>query len=545
MKNSLMKILALTMAAAMALTACAGRHDPDPVTDPLPEAGEINISLGAGPATLDPALCSTSEEFSYVGHLFEGLTAVAADGTVSGAAAAEWTVEENELGLPVYTFTLRDGLKWSDGQALTASDFVFAWRRALDPATGSPFAYLLTVIRNGSAVSSGEKTGEELGVEAVDEKTLKVTLEGACPYFTLLTSMPVYFPLREDKVTADPTSWSVSPSTCIGNGAYTLVSWTRDSLLTLAKSASYRGAADVSIDKLNFYMKSDAEGMYLSYEAGALQYAADFPDHLYDELKADGRVAESPLAESYYYIMNTKSGALADPLVRKALMIAVDRSALEVVGKSAAMSAVPEGMTSVGQKEPFTGKAKDYADSVIVDHEAAVTQAKALLEQAGYPGGAGLPAITLIVNDTEAHTSIANAIAAGWLEELGVKVTVEVLPYEEFTSHRASGNFDIARGGAVADFSDPASVLELFISGLSANWYGSEEYDTLIKSSMAETDPAAREAMLSDAEYLLMSDAVVIPLLQSRSVVLCSYALSGVTVSPLGVVSFAAASIAG
>ena len=248
------RFLAALTAGLLLLAACSAPEPESPPEPELPGTGHtaegaltLNIHLGGEPASLDPAYATADDGGSYVLHLFEGLTALGPDGKARPAAAESWELEEDEDGLPVYTFTLREEALWSDGEPVEAEDFVYAWQRVLDYQAPTPNAYLLYPIRNAQRYREGvpvqgddgtstyENTLEpkDLGLEAVDERTLKVTLEGPCPDFLELLAQPAFCPVRQDIVEENPESWSQSAATCVGNGRFLLQEWKHDQSLTM------------------------------------------------------------------------------------------------------------------------------------------------------------------------------------------------------------------------------------------------------------------------------------------------------------------------
>lgn len=574
------RLLAALTAALMLLAACSA---PPPEPEPEPagtgltreDGAAVNLHLGGEPSTIDPAFATADDGGSYVLHLFEGLTAMGADGKAEPAAAAEWTAEEDDNGLPVYTFTLREGMSWSDGTPVTAEDFAYAWLRALDPEKGSPNAHQLFVIHNAQRYREGVPEAgedgafttqftvkpEEVGIEAVDETTLKVTLEGPCPDLPELMALPVWCPVSKAAVEANPDTWTQSAATCVTNGRYLLSEWNHDRNLLLAKNDQHREAGK-GPELLNFVLSDDAEAVYGDFAAGRLQYASAIPTLQREEEAAAGRFAQQPRAGVYYYLFNAAKEPFNDSRVRRAVSLAIDRTALAQGGidRAPAYGLVPDGIPDTAAGKDFSKYAPPLSGGSAADRE----EARKLLAEAGYPGGEGFPQVRFITNDTAAHLEAAEAVREMLAEVLGIDMAISALSTQDFLAARAGDGWDMARGGLAGDRMDAAPYLEGWSAGAGANYGGfsSEEYDKLI--AYARTAPEelpepeegeaageedddgelklTRMEALHVIEKLLVADeAAVAPLWQYREPELTAEGLTGVVRSPLGYRLFYAA----
>ncbi len=504
------RLMALLMALALLgiSAGCGAAEDPAPGTGETQDLeGTLNLHLGGEPPSIDPAFATAGAGGAYAVQLFEGLTTLDKDLEVTAGAAANWTVGIAEDGLPLYTFSLREDAKWSDGRAVTAQDFVFAWRRAADPATRADSAYLLYPIRGARQILEGTVTQgedgtakteylkpEELGVFAVDEHTLEVTLEGPCPYFLQLLTLPVFFPVREDAVEKSPLGWTGTPETCLSNGPYKLGRWNHDCSMTMERSELYWGDTQESPRVLNFVLSQDDGALFQDFESGRLLLAGSYPPVERDALKEAGTLAEVPMLGTYYYAFNTQKEPWDKPELRRAVALALDRRALADTGdfgRLAAAGLVPPG---VPDREPGGDFRAAAAPFFAQDPQQDLDLAKTLLAEAGYPGGTGLPALTFLTNDTPGHVEMAN-LAAGMLEEnLGITVNVRALGWEQFQAAKAEGEWDLVRGGTMGVVRDAYAFLDAFVTGSPQNdgLYTSEAYDAAVAGSRAAEEPEER-----------------------------------------------------
>lgn len=582
-------------ALAAGLLVLAGCSAPEPESEPalegtgstVEDALTLNLHLGGEPSTIDPAYATADDGGSYVLHLFQGLTALDKNGKAAPAAAESWTVEEDDEGLPVYTFTLRPDGAWSDGAPVTAGDFVYAWTRVLDYEHPTPNAYELYPIRNAqryhegvpAAAEEGEASGEEaaitlqhsltpedLGLEAVDDTTLKVTLEGPCPDFLELLALPAWCPVRQSAVEANPDSWTQSAATCITNGPYLLKAWDHDQSLTLIINDRYGDTEAPAV--LHFVLSDDAEALYNDFRAGRLQYASAIPTLDRPAMEESGRFSQVGRAGVYSYLFNTSKKPFDDARVRRAISLSIDREALAAavgVDLLPAYGLVPNGI-------PDTLAGKDFAkvSPAIIARPSNLTEAQHLLSEAGYPGGAGFPQLRFITNDSPAHLTAAEEVRQQLAEKLGIDMAISALSTRDFQTARAGDGWDMARGGIVGSRMDPAPYLTGWSSGSAVNYGGfqSEDYDQLLLASYTapETPPEEEEGSAEaesgsdadtgtegeeEAETLVIPDtrmeilhaietllvgeeAVVVPLWQYQEPVLTAEGLRGVVASPLG-----------
>ncbi|MFP4125591.1 MAG: peptide ABC transporter substrate-binding protein [Alphaproteobacteria bacterium] len=477
----------------------------------------------AEPETLDQHLTSTVYEAHILRDLYESLVVHGPEAEILPGAAASWSVSDDGL---VYTFEIRDDARWSNGDDLTARDFVFSYRRILDPATGAKYANILYPIKGAEAVNKGEAAPESIGVRAVDTRTLEITLEAPMPYFLELlthqTSLPVHPPSVDEHGMA-----FARPEHMVSNGAYTLVEWVPNAHIKLEKNAAFHAADEVAIDEVYYYPTEDRSAALRRFMAGELHSNDDAPveqmDFMRERLGDQLRIA--PYLGTYYYAVNMEDEALGDARVRRALSVAIDREFLaeEIWGDAMlpAYSFVPPGINNYD--EPAYA---DYRDMAMFDRE---DEAMAILAEAGYGPDNPLE-VEIRYNTSENHQRTATAIASMW-QPLGVETTLHNTDTKtHYANLRDRGDFDIARAGWIGDYSDPQNFLFMVESdnvGFNYARYENSEYDALMDEAKAATDLEARAQILHRAEEVFMRDLPFIPLLYYSSINLVSDELVG------------------
>lgn len=527
MKKKLTLGLAMIMVSSMALAGCASKTETTGGTATGSEAttGEtgtdsdedyvlaadqtLRYNLGADPLTLDPQLNSATEASHIINNVFEGLMREK-DGEVVPGIAESYTLSEDGL---VYTFTLRDAT-WADGQPVTAGDFEFAWKRGANPATASEYMYLFESanILNAGAIAKGEKSIDELGVKAIDDKTLEVTLSAPTDYFLGLTGFATLMPVREDMVD-DEGAWAKDPAKYIGNGPFKMSEYKMGDQIVLVKNENYWNAENVNLEKIVMYMIVDESTAHTRYTAGELDVNELIPtDEIPTLIAEDPTFYIMPKIGTYYYAFNMNNEALKDARVRQALSLAINREQIvkEVTkgGQKVAYGFMPEGITD-NEGKSFTETAGDYG----VNPKGDVEKAKALLAEAGYPDGAGLPEIEILYNTSESHKLIAEAMQEMWKQNLGINVKLTNQEWAVFQETTNNNAFDsLARRGWIGDYNDPQTMLEIFESTNTQNIgrYSSETFDTEMQLSR-ETMGAERMEHLYKAHDILMEDMPIIP----------------------------------
>jgi oligopeptide transport system substrate-binding protein len=468
----------------------------------------FNRGNSADPESLDPHKTSTVYEANILRDLFLGLMTQNAKAEVVPGAAESYTVSEDGK---TYTFKLRQGALWSDGTPVTADDFVFSWRRLVDPATASEYAYMLSPVVNADAVNKGEKKLEELGVRALDPGTFEVTLNAPTPYFLEMLTHQSAFAVSKanvEKLGAD----FVKPGNLVSNGAYVLTEFVPNDHIKLVKNPKFYDAANVQIDTVNFIPTEDRSTAMKRFEAGELDSNDDIPTEQLADLKAKfgDQIRIGPYLGTYYYAFKTDKAPWENVKLRHAISMAIDRDYLaDKVWQNTmlpAYSFVPPGIGG------YKSRTMDYAEMSQLDRE---DEAKKILTELGYGPDKPLK-MEIRFNTSENHKNTAVAIQEQ-LKPLGVEVTLlntDTKTHYGFLEQR--GDFDIARAGWIADYKDPENFLALCKSGVGNNYggYANQEYDALMAQAAAATSPETRMTLLSDAEALgVARDLCVVPLL--------------------------------
>ncbi len=450
-------------------------------------ANALNIFMADEPSSLDPALAATVADMSLAANSFEGLMTYDENGQLQCAQAEKYEVSEDGL---TYTFTLRDGLKWSNGEPLTANDFAYAWRRAADITNAADYAYLFNVFADAQLDEEGNLVGLGEGSVEVSEdgKTLTAHLNAVCPYFLDLCAFPTFFPVYEASSTATATeglptgTWANDAGDAyVCNGAYVLNAWNHDSDMTFVKNENYRGAADVSVNTLNFMLTSDNATAFTAYQAGDLDFVSEIPADEMDALLAANspELHMVPSLGTYFVACQYNSPLYQElglteeqaKVFRHALCLLIDRqNIIDNVGKAgqhAATSFVPEGCAD-GNGGEF--KNKDYFS--VEDYEANVEEAKSLLESIGLWDGSQLTqpvSFSILTNDTDVSLKLCEALQQDWAQ-LGMEVTINKEENATYRADRQAGNYDVCRANWLMDYNDPINMLEMWASS-SANDY--------------------------------------------------------------------------
>lgn len=474
------------------------------------------------PETLDQHKTSTVAEANILRDLYEGLVIYDAAANVVPGVAESWTISDDGT---VYTFRLRDDAIWSNGDPVTAGDFVYSFNRIMDPATGAKYATILYPIRNAEAINKGETA--ELGVKALDDRILEITLESPAPYFLQLLTHQTGLPVHRASIEQYGADF-LRPGNMVSNGAYTLVSFTPNDKIVLQKNPRFHDADSVAIDTVEFVPFEDRATCARRFEAGEVQSCSDIAAEQIEDLKArlGDQVHISPYLGVYYYALNTAHEPLNDVRVRQALSMAIDRDFLADEIWSGAMlpawSWVPPGIGNYTDAAPQL----DYADLPMLDREDKATE---LLAAAGYGPDHPLE-VEISYNTGENHKNTATAIASMW-EPLGVIVTFNVRDSSaHYAMLRDEKAHDVARAGWIGDFSDPQNFLFLNRAdnpGFNYGNYDNPDYDALLDKAAGITDLAERAEVLADAEQIFLDDMPQIPLLFYSSLSLVSPKLSG------------------
>jgi len=509
----------------------ADTNDTNATNDTTAKGGTINVHVGPEPNSIDPALNVTVDGGSLLNHAFEGLTKIDQDGIYVDAQAASHTVSEDGL---VYTFTLRDDIRWSDGQSVKASDFVYAWQRLVDPATGAEYNYIIDMVQNANAIMTGDAKPDTLGIKALDDKTVEITLVAPCAYFLEICAFPNTFPVRQDIIEAYGDAWATEPEHYVSNGPYTLTEWDHQSKMVYSKNQNYYGADALGPDQINFMLIEDWNSVLTAFKNGDILFGDELPSEEMEAMKGNG-LYFAPQLGTYFLCINNQKEEFKDVNVRKALALAIDRQyIIDSVKKNGAVPAdtfVAKSLTEPDGTE-FHSNADAWYDTS--DYDANVSKAQKLLEDAGYPNGVGFPSIEIMINP--GHEDVAQAVQNMWQEKLGLNVTVATNDWAVFVETRQNGEYQIARHGWLADYNDPISFLDMWVSGGGNNdaKFSNEEYDKLIQEVKTTTDNNERYTKMHEEEKILGEEMPIIPIYYYTDPYLQSDSLRGVYTAPLG-----------
>ena len=501
--NPLRPFARLVLIFALALGAC---HDPS--RRPTCPAGKVCIEYGNDiePATLDPSMAQLVAESLVIGDLMMGLTTEAADGSVIPGMAARWETSPDGL---TWTFHLRP-TQWSDGAPVTADDFVFAYRRILDPKTGSPYAYMVELLKNGAAVTAGKAAPETIGARALGPRTLELRLEHPAPYLPQILTHNSFYPVPEHVVRRYGDAW-VQPGRYVSNGAYRLVGWRLGDKMTVEKNPRFFDAAHVCVDRINYYPTSDYVAAERRIGRGELDLITQFQSnrlqHIREVLPGYARTHLWMLT-AYITFNNHDPGPLRDLRVRRALSESIDRQFITEkllrAGQAPAYSFVPPGTANA---EP--GAATVWAKRSFAERQA---EARRLLAQAGYGPGHPLKLEMKTATVTDSLL-LVQAVQADW-RDVGVDVRIAQTEGQILFADLNARNFQAGFVSWIADYNDPLTFLSLFQSNTGAQNYGdyaNPAYDAELAAADQEPDARRRAALLARAEQIMLADEAVAP----------------------------------
>ena len=543
MKKKLSLIIAVVLVFTLALSACGktgttgGPATPSPTTPetstqpppPPPPAKNLTIELGPDPETLDPAINSAVDAGNYMVFLFEGLVIKDEKGQPAPGQAKSWDVSADGKS---YTFHLRSGLKWSNGEPLTAKDFVYSWQRVCDPETAAPYADTVLAMVDGfdEAVETGNP--KALKVSAPDDNTFIVNLTWNCPYFLGLCAFPTLYPVNQATVEKNGDAWSTSAATYVSNGPFMITDIVLSSHIMLAKNPNYQAADRVKLDTIKLLLMENDAAALAVYKSGEAQMIKSLPAGEMDTLKNDPDYRLSPIQGTYYLCLNNDREPFTNWKVRMALSLAIDRQYVaDTLMKGTYIPApnfVGPGISDWDGSE-FMNNAnggKPYID--INDHAGNLEKAKKLLAEAGYPDGKGLPEFTYSTNDAAYHKVVAEYLQQAW-GELGVKVKIDIVEWRSFLPMRRAGDYEAARNGWVCDYDDPSNLLELCETGNGNNngKFSNSKFDDAMARSRTAATFKERWAALHEAEDIMMNLAGVVPVAYYADFYLVSPKITG------------------
>lgn len=470
---------------------------------------ELNRHIKDEPASLDPAKAVGLPEIQVIRDLFEGLTNQDATGALIPGVATKWQTNNNRI----WTFTLRSDARWSDGSPVTAEDFVYSWRRLVDPKTSSPFASFaaLAGIENAQAITEGKVAPDKLGVSALDSQTLQVQLDKNVPFFPLLTASFALFPVKQATVEKYGNNWT-RPENLVGNGAFVLASRVVNEKLVVTPNRQYWDNAKTVLTRVTFIPINQESAATKRYLSGGIDITESFPKNMYHKLleTLPGQVYTPPQLGTYYYAFNTQKGPTADPRVRLALSLTINRDI--IAHKVLGTGEKPAWHFTPDVTHGFMPQPALFQD---MTQEERNLQAKMLLAAAGFGPEKPLK-LSLLYNTSENHQKIAIAIASMWRKALGAEVTLKNQEWKTYLDSRRSGDFDVIRASWIGDYNEASTFLSLMTSTNSGNIarFSSSAYDKVIAQATSETDEKARNKDYNEAEKILAEQAPIAPIYQ-------------------------------
>lgn len=464
---------------------------------------------GAEPEDLDPHTSKGEIEHNIQLALFEGLVAEEPrTASPTNGVAERWVVSEDKK---LWTFYLRKNARWSNGDPVTARDFIDSWQRNLTPSLASQYAYMLHVVKNAKAFNEGTLTNfSEVGFKLIDDHTLQIQLESPTPYFLSLilhTSWyPVHLPtLRKHGRVDDRRNRWTRPENFVGNGAFNLKEWRMGSHILVEKSPTYWDAANVKLNKIYFYANESMDSEEKMFRGGQIHLFKECPQAKIDFYRKNKPhlINIAPILSTYFYRINVTRPPMNDKRVRRAMAMAIDRRA------------IVEKVTRGGQMPAYNLTPPDTAGynceaKLVEDIEAA----RKLLAEAGYPNGENFPKVEILFNTLESHRAIAEALQEMWRKNLNINVTLRNEEWKVYLSSMQQLDYFISRAGWGGDYDDPNTFMDMFVTGGGNNETGwsSKKYDNLIAQAGMIADPVKRFALFQEAEKHLMEEMPIIPI---------------------------------
>ncbi|QXO18420.1 MULTISPECIES: ABC transporter substrate-binding protein [Vibrio] len=525
-KNKITQALLLGAGLAVASASFSSLAANVPAGTKLADKQEFVRGNGTEVASIDPHKTEGVPESHVIRDLLEGLVNQDANGKTVPGVAESWETTDNKT----FIFHLRKDAKWSNGDPVTADDFVYSFKRAVDPATASPYSWYIemTTMVNAADIIAGKKDKETLGVKALDANTLEVNLETSVPYFVKMMGHTTVKPVHRATVEKWGDQWT-KPEHFVGNGAYVVDKWTVNERLVLKRNPYYWDNAHTVIDQVTYLPIENQVAEMNRFLSGEIQMTYELPLEHFKRLKKEYPESVNVKGNlcTYYYGFNNQKAPFDDVRVRKALSYAIDRdivaNAILGQGQKPAYFMTPEITADFNPEMPAYGK---------MTQKERIAEAKKLLAEAGFDKSHPLE-FTLLYNTSENHKKIATAIQSMWKQALGVNITLENQEWKTFLDTRREGNYDVTRAGWCGDYNEASSFLSLMQSNNSSNdqKYHSAEYDAVMEKALNAKTDEEREALYVEAEKLLARDMPIAPIYQYVTSRLVSPQLGGYPVN--------------
>lgn len=508
-KNKITQALLLGASLTVAATSFSALSAEVPAGTKLAKKQELVRGNGTEVASIDPHKTEGVPESHVIRDLLEGLVNQDADGNTIPGVAESWETADNKT----FVFHLRKDAKWSNGDPVTAEDFVYSFKRAVDPATASPYSWYLemTNMVNAAEIIAGTADKETLGVKAIDANTLEIQLTTPVPYFVMMMGHTTVKPVHKGTVEKFGDQWT-KPENFVGNGAFVVDNWVVNERIELVPNKQYWDNAKTVLTKVTFLPIENQVAEMNRFLSGEINFTNELPNEHFKRLQKENPESVSIQGNlcSYYYGFNNVKAPFDDVRVRKALSYAIDRDVVTKFllgqGQKPAYFLTPEIVAGFKPEAPAYGKMSQAERNA---------EAKRLLEEAGFNKGNPLK-FTLLYNTSENHKKIAAAIQSMWKKELGVEVELENQEWKTYLDTRRQGNFDVTRAGWCGDYNEASTFLSLMQSNNSSNdpKYNSAEYDATMEKALLSTSADERNALYAQAEKLLAQDMPIAPIYQ-------------------------------
>ncbi|WP_027964409.1 peptide ABC transporter substrate-binding protein [Halalkalibacillus halophilus] len=480
------------------------------------------------PTSFDPPVGFDAISWNALNNLLEGLTRLDDSHQPTEAIAEDWEVSDDGTE---YTFNIREDANWSNGDPVTAEDFVYAWTRLLDPDTASPAAFLGYFIEGGEAFNNGEGSEDDVMIEATDEKTLTVTLEAPTGFFLNVVANPAFFPVNHQVAEENP-DWHTEADSFVSNGPFSLQEWNHESDMLFERNEEYWDAENVALDQVHWAMVNDTNTEYQMYDSGELD-TSGIPSDLADELLDSDDVVFADQAGTYFYRFNVTMEPFQNENIRKAFaMVMNQEDIVEYITRNEEEPA--KGFVAPGLEDADGNEFRETNGDLL---EYNPEEARELLEQGMEEEGYDeLPEVVLSYNTSDEHRSIAEYMQEVYAEELDVEVSLENTEWSVFLEDQRNLEMQFSRSSFLADYADPVNFLESFVTDSSMNRTGwsNDEYDQLIADSKAESDEAQRFEYLYEAEEILFDEMPLFPLYFYNQITLQNPDVTGVVRHPVG-----------
>ena len=506
MKKCLISVIVLFVGCLLLFSGCAKKETNVELGN---RKGILYLGNGQEPQDIDPHTVTGVSEQRIISALLEGLvTENPKTLKPEPGVAKSWQVSDNGL---VYTFDLRENAEWSNGDPVTAEDFVYSFKRVLTPALGAQNAYMLYCMKNAEAYNKGEiKDFSEVGVKAVNKNILKITLEKPTPYFLSLLTNMAWFPVNKKviekfgEMDKRGSKWTL-PENYVGNGPFKLKSWEINNVIKVVKNDKYWDAKNVKLNEVDFFPISDNQAEERAFRGGQLHVTYTVPTSKIEKYQKNSPeiISVAPYLGTYYYVLNVNKAPLNNVKLRRALSLAIDR-------KSLAKNVVKGGkLPAYNFTPPNTA---GYSADVQIRES--IENARKLLVEAGFPDGKGLPTFEIMYNTSNRNRKIAEALQEMWRRNLNVKVELVNKDWKVYLDTFRTKNYTIAGCSWIGDYADPNTFLDMWVTGGGNNRAGwsDKQYDKLIREASNADDSSKRYKLFREAENILMEQAPIIPL---------------------------------